>query len=74
MYINSIRMERLSLVVLLLQDTLTFLLMLQFNLLLYLSMVEQLAYQNYSNVIKGTLRGSSMTGHNSNRSYDLISH
>lgn len=74
MYINSIRMERLSLAVLLPQDTLTFLQMLQFNLLLYLSMAEQLAYQNNSNVIKGTLQNSSMTGHNSDRSFDLINH
>lgn len=74
MCINSFRMERLSLVVLLLQDTLTFLLMLQFNLLLYLSMVEQLLYRDNSNVIKGTLQNSSMTGHNSDRSFDLISH
>lgn len=74
MCINSIRMERLSLAVLLLQDMLTFLQMLQFNQLLYPFMVELLAYQNNSNVIKGTLPNSSMTGHNLDRSFDLINH
>lgn len=61
MCISFIRMERHSSAVLLLQDMLMFLPMLQFNPLLSPFTVEQLAYQNSSNVIKGTLQDLSMT-------------